>query len=250
AEPVRLATPDVGAVELSFLDDDGAPWRGPADVLLLVADADPSPDENVRRRRTARTVGGTARFEGVETGTLLLVEARPDDPRKLSAPLQVEGPSAEGATIRAVVRVTSRPPAAGGGAPRPRFVAPGLGPARVKPAPVGRGEGALLARCGPAAALPSWPYALEIGLAVAPDRAPETFSRCDEKGLARATLPAGRWWPRFRLWRAQPDGWLAVDVRSATPPPPITVEPGVERDASLTVDAAALEEAAAILAAP
>jgi hypothetical protein len=242
AETATLALPDLGVVEASFVDEAGEPYGGAIDARLLVADRDPPVDDADRERAVARTLGGTARFEGVEANTLVVIEGDAADPDLRVAPLVADGPSENGATLRLTLRVLRRDAAPFGVSPR----APDLGPPPAGPTPAGRGEGTLILRPGARDDLPRWPLAVEIVLGPASGAGAGATVRVNDKGAAYATLPAGRWTVRYRLWRATAKGWLVADV-GGDAPSAVDVKAGVERDLTLTLDAAAVEAAASLL---
>lgn len=243
-DEVVLTTPDVGAVDVAFEDERGEPYVGAVEALLLHAQNDPPTDGLLRARATARAENGLARFAGVETGTLLLLEGRVADTALRAVPLQTEGPSVEGARLRARLRVVAR----GAASPRVRSFSPALGPPKAGVPTPGDGDGGLILRPTPAEALPSWPFVVEVVLAPAAGGPAEISARVDEKRVARLAPPAGSWRPQFRVWRATPDGWLAVDAAGA-PATPLVVRKGGAADVSLPIDEASLAAAVAELSA-
>jgi hypothetical protein len=241
AEATFLAVPDAGDVEISFVDEGGAPYRGVADAVVLLAEHDPPADAVLRDRARAEASGGVARFSGVETGTLLLIEGRLRDRSLRTAPLLTEGPSTDGAIVRAALRVLPRSSASA----RVRAADPALGPPRAGAPAAAENEASLVLRPEPSDAVPAWPLVLEIVFASAAPVA-TVSARVDEKGVARVALPAGRWRPKLRLWRAAPDGWTTTDVASESPA--FDARAGASDDRALKVDAAAIAAAAAELA--
>jgi hypothetical protein len=247
AEPVTLTIPESGEVVVAIVDEAGRPFAQPAAVQLLVAANDPWPGAVALERASRAAVGGTARIPLVEAGTLLLVEGRTPDRGFAIAPKLIEGPASEGAVVETTLVARRRPAAETAPAGGPRFVAPGQGPpASTTPAPA-KGSPIRLS-IQPRDALPQWPLVLQAGLKARGSASLAASARVDARASATLGVPAGRYEPACRLWRAMPDGWLTADVELAAPGQP-AIEAGRRSAAEIAIDARSLAATAAALTA-
>jgi hypothetical protein len=241
-EPLLARLPELGAVEVRALAEDGEAYAGSLEVRVLVAEADPPVHPALRARGVRRSQEGLARFPFVETGTLLVVEGAASEEGVRVAPLVAEGPAAAGASVALKLRTFVRDAAPAG----VRVFDAGLGPPPAKPSEPTEGERSLILRPAPRAATPAWPLVLEVVCEPRRRGGAGGSARVDEKGAARLNLPPGRYGVRYRLWRATAVGWLAADV-GGRKPADLDVPAGEEADLPLSLDRTALESAAGLL---
>ncbi len=227
AQPILLRTPEVGAVEIRLVDENGAVFAANAEAWILLGTNDPPADPVVRQRHRRPFIAGVARFEGVEAGTVVLVEARFDDAALVTIPRLIEGPSAEGATSTVTLAARRRDMAAASGhsvADDGGVSRPGIKRHSAVQGPAAAGgsapaaASALAVTLKPYEALPHWPLSIQLELTT-PTGGAVVDARVDAKGKAALVAPAGRYEIRMRLFRAAPDGWTSVELRGESAAP-------------------------------
>ncbi len=241
-----LKTPPLGILDVQLVTEDGLVWQGPGDVRVLVANRDPSFDTDVVAVGVRDLAAGQARFAHVETDALLSIEASVVGGSV--APKLVVGPKSEGDIVTAKLVVDTKPAVT---PDRVTAVAPAKGPAQPVAEPP-LGQALVMPKvkvAGRGNSLPKWPNLIEVQLVRKGERQPSGGSRLDPRDFGGVSVAAGSYSVSARLWRAGAKGWRVTDIAApASGWPTVKAVLGALSQPTLTLDAAALADAARVLA--